>query len=597
MNILTYPFDNALILKKKRSIKKELLNNGETRIKKKIAVLGGSTTNEIINILELFLLNYGIEPEFYQSEYGQYWQDAVFGNSTLDKFQPDIIYIHTTARNIKDFQINMSASQADVDALLKKQYDHFEEIWTALKNKFSCPIIQNNFEMPAYRFLGNKDASDYRGQINFISHLNEMFYQYSQKNDNFYINDINYISASYGLTKWADSSSWYMYKYAMCTNAIPELSFNIANIIKSIYGKNKKMLVLDLDNTLWGGVVGDNGQSGIEIGQETGIAQAYTEFQKYVRDHKQLGVLLAVNSKNDLENALDGLKHPDSILSPEDFIVIKANWNNKDQNIEDISNELSILPDSFVFVDDNPAEREIVSAQISGIAVPEMDCAEKYISVLDRNAYFELTSYTADDINRNEMYQSNLKRMTSEKSFADYDDYLRSLEMNAVIDDFDPVYLNRIVQLTNKSNQFNLTTKRYTQAEMEEVFRDENHICLYGKLDDKFGSNGVVSVIIGKKDQDVLHIELWLMSCRVLKRNMEHAMLDSLVMAARENNINKITGYYYKTAKNAMVSNLYGELGFELINRKENGDAVFTLDTADYINKNKIINVFKNGGK
>ena len=596
MNILTYPFDNALILKKKRSIKKELLESKEQRIRKKIAVLGGSTTNEIVNILELFLLNYGIEPEFYQSEYGQYWQDAVFGNESLDNFGPDIIYIHTTSRNIKDFQTNMFASEADVELMLKKQYEHFEEMWTALKNKFGCPIIQNNFEMPAYRFLGNKDASDYRGFTNFISRLNEMFYQYSQKNSNFFVNDINYISASYGLSKWSDASSWYMYKYAMCTNAIPEFSFNIANIIKSIYGKNKKMLVLDLDNTLWGGVIGDNGQNGIEIGQETGIAQAYTEFQTYLKCHKQLGVLLAINSKNDLENAVEGLRHPDTVLSPEDFIVIKANWNNKDQNIEDISDELSILPDSFVFVDDNPAEREIVSAQISGIAVPEMECAEKYISVLDRNAYFELTSYTADDIHRNEMYQSNFKRMASEKSFSDYNDYLRSLDMRAVIDDFDPVYLNRIVQLTNKSNQFNLTTKRYTQSEMESVSKDDNYIRLYGKLDDKFGSNGVVSVIIGRKEKDNLHIDLWLMSCRVLKRNMEYAMLDSLVDAACKSGIRKITGYYYKTAKNSMVKNLYGELGFDRISTEENGDAVFTLDINNYTNKNHIIKVYKNGG-
>jgi len=594
---LSYPFDNSAILKNKRSIKKELLASGASRIKKKIAVLGGSTTNEIVNILELFLLNYGIEPEFYQSEYAQYWQDAVFGNEELDSFGPDIVYIHTTNRNIKDYETCMSATSEEVDAALEKQFNHFEEVWNGIKNKFHCPVIQNNFEMPSYRLLGNRDASDFRGMTNFISKLNEKFYKYAQENENFYINDINYISASYGLSKWADSTSWYMYKYALSTQAIPELSFNIANIIKSIYGKNKKMFVLDMDNTLWGGVVGDNGQQGIEIGQETGIAQGYYEFQKYIKAHKQLGVLLSVNSKNDMENALDGLKHPDTVLTADDFITIKANWNNKDQNIEEISNEISILPDSFVFVDDNPAERGIVSAQINGIAVPEIDSIENYIRILDRNAYFELTSFTADDVSRNEMYQANFKRMNSQKTFSDYTEYLESLEMKAVIDDFDPVYLNRIVQLTNKSNQFNLTTKRYTQAEMDEVLQSSEYIRLYGKLTDKFGDNGVVSVVIGKKEEDTLHMDLWLMSCRVLKRNMEFAMLDSLVKRAKEEGIKTIRGYYYKSPKNAMVTDLYTVFGFETVSRnEETGDAVFELKTENYTDKNNIIKIFKNGG-
>lgn len=595
MKILSYPFDNAQILKRKRSIKKQLVSDGSSRIKKKIAVLGGSTTNEIVNILELFLLNYGIEPEFYQSEYNAFWQDAMFGNEELDNFDPDIIYIHTTNRNIREYKLSMTATQSETDEIISNEYLHFEEIWKKLSEKFNCPIIQNNFEMPFYRLLGNKDASDYRGKINFINRLNDKFYHYSQNNENFYINDINYISASYGLQKWTDTAAWYMYKYALATEAIPELSFNIANIIKSIYGKNKKMLVLDLDNTLWGGVVGDSGQQGIEIGKETGVAEAYTEFQQYIKQHKQLGVLLSVNSKNDYENAIDGLKHPDSILTPDDFITIKANWNNKDINIEEIADEISILPDSFVFVDDNPAEREIVHSQIKGIAVPEIENVETYIRTLDRNGYFELTTYTTDDIKRNDMYQANMQRVRSQKAFANYDEYLNSLEMTAFIDKFDDVSLNRIVQLTNKSNQFNVTTRRYTATEMDEVVKNPDYITLYGRLNDKFGDNGIVSVVIGHKDGKDLHLDLWLMSCRVLKRNMEYAMLDKLVLRCKENGIENIYGYYYKTAKNSMVKDLFTDFGFETINKTDDS-ASYILKTADYENKNNVIKVFDNGG-
>ena len=596
MKTLSYPFDSSYILKKKRSIKKELLASGTGRIKKKIAVLGGSTTNEILNILELFLLDQGIEPEFYQSEYAQFWQDAVFGNEELSAFAPDIVYVHTTSRNLSLYEFNMSASEEQINEMLENQYRHFEEVWTNVKEKFGCPVIQNNFELPFYRILGNKDASDIHGKISFIRRLNEKFAEYARTNENFYINDINFISACYGLEKWHDTSAWYMYKYAMDTQAIPEFAYNLSNIIKSVFGKNRKMLMLDLDNTLWGGVVGDLGQQGIEIGHETGMAEGYTEFQRYVKAHKQLGVLLSVNSKNDYENAIEGLKHPDTVLTPDDFVVIKANWDNKDRNTEAIAEEISILPDSFVFVDDNPAERNIVSEQISGIAVPEVNNVEDYIKTIDRNGYFELTSYTADDIKRNEMYRANIQRAGAEKKFSDYGEYLKSLEMEAYIDKFDDVALARITQLTNKSNQFNLTTKRYTLNEMEDVFGDDRYIKIYGRLADKFGDNGIVSVVIGRIDGNELHIDLWLMSCRVLKREMEYAMLDRLVEICRKNGISVINGYYYKTAKNAMVKDLFTDFGFEMTSENENGDRTFRMNVDGYENKNKSINVKNNGG-
>lgn len=595
MKELDYPFDSEYILKKRRSIKKQLLADGSQRIKKNIAVLGGSTTNDIISMLELFLLNYGIEPSFYQSEFGQYWQDAMFGNPELDAFKPDFIFIHTTNRNITEFNEGcMTASAAETNEALERQYSHFSRMWDNLFEKFHCPIIQNNMELPFYRLLGNKDSSDIHGKSNFISRLNMKFYEYAQTHENFFIHDINYLSASYGLEKWSQPFYWYMYKYALSVSAIPEFSYNLANIIKSILGKNKKAFALDLDNTLWGGVIGDDGQEGIEIGNETSMSQAYSEFQKYIKAHKNLGVILSVCSKNDEENAVLGLKHPDSILSPDDFISIKANWNTKDSNISEIASDINILTDSIVFIDDNPAEREIVKSQLPGVLAPDIKNVESYIQIIDKAGYFEVTSFSEDDIKRNEMYKKNAERAVQQKQFSNYNDYLKSLEMVAVIDDFDPIYLQRIVQLTNKSNQFNLTTKRYTQAEMEEVFHSDNYIRLYGKLTDKFGDNGVVSVVIGKKENSSLHIDLWLMSCRVLKRDMEFAMLDELVKECLKNNISEIFGYYYKTAKNNMVKDLFASFGFEKIDTAENGDSVWKLNTADYTPASHVIKVIKN---
>ena len=593
MQELNYPFDPSYIIKKRKSIKRELLADGSARIKKKIAVFGGSTTNEIINTLELFLLNAGIEAEFYESEYAQYEQDAVFPSEELLSFKPDIVFVHTTNRNIRNLP-EITDSKEIVDEKLKAEFARFENIWNSIRDKFHCPIIQNNFEMPFYRLMGNKDCSDYRGRTNFISRLNQAFYDFAEKTEGFYINDINYLSADYGLKEWSNPSFWNMYKYAMCFEAIPSLAFSVSNIIKSIFGKNKKALALDLDNTLWGGVVGDDGVDGIEIGQENGVSQSYYEFQSYIKQLKSLGIILTVCSKNDHENAIAGLNHPEGVLKPDDFIIIKANWENKDRNIAETAAELNILPESIVFVDDNPAEREIVKAQLKGVQAPVMDSVENYITTIDRSGFFEVTTFNEDDLKRNEMYKENAMRNAQQASFADYGEYLKSLDMKATIGDFIPVYIARITQLTNKSNQFNLTTKRYTQTEMEEVWHSPNYIRLYGKLIDKFGDNGVVSVVIGEKREDTLHIDLWLMSCRVLKRDMEQAMLDTLVEKCRQNGISKIRGYYYPTKKNGMVRELYGTFGFTKINEDENGNTVWELPIEGYENQNRYIEVSDN---
>ena len=275
MRELEYPFDSEYILKKSKKIKKQLLAEIKNPLKKKVAILGGSTTHDIVRILDIFLLNHGIEAQFYESEYAQYWQDVMFDCEELVSFAPDLIYIHTSNRNITSYP-EVGDSDERIDQLLEEEYRHFEIMWDKAAQTYHAPIIQNNFEYPFYRILGNQDAVYKQGRISFITRLNEKFYQYARNNSNFYINDINYMAAAYGLDKWSDPFYWHMYKYAMCLQAIPEFAFNLSNIIKSIFGKNKKSLVLDLDNTLWGGIVGDDGVENLEIGQETSMGQVFT---------------------------------------------------------------------------------------------------------------------------------------------------------------------------------------------------------------------------------------------------------------------------------------------------------------------------------
>lgn len=591
MKELEYPFDSRYLIKKKKSLKRELLAQDKQYVNKKIAILGGSTTHDIAAMLELFLLNIGIKAEIYESEYAKYWEDVMFDNPELKEFQPDLIYIHTTNRNLTQYP-KVGMTKEDVDELINTQFDRFKVMWEKIDTVFHCPIIQNNFEFPTYRLLGNQDCTIPSGSVYYINSINARFSQYAQEHKDFYIEDIQYLSAQYGLDAWADPLYWHMYKYAVSMEAIPTLSYSVACIVKSLYGKNKKTLTLDLDNTLWGGIVGDDGPENLEIGPETSMGQVYSEFQEYIKSQKDIGVILTVDSKNDEENAIAGLNHPDSTLKPDDFIIFKANWDPKSKNLADTANELNLLPESFVFVDDNPAEREIIRSQVPGVAIPEIGNVENYIKAIDHAGYFEVTNLSADDAKRNEMYRQNVQRAKLEASFSDYGEYLDSLEMTGIIDSFEPVFLDRITQLTNKSNQFNLTTKRYNRTEIEEVTNSDEYIELYGKLIDKFGDNGVVSVVIGHINEDVLDMDLWIMSCRVLKRDMEFAMMDELVSRAKSKGLKTIKGYYYPTAKNNMVREFYSLMGFTKVSEDADHNTIWEFDlTKDYSNKNTHISV------
>lgn len=591
MKELQFPFDTDYILSKKKRIRRELLEKSKDCVEKRIAILGGSTTSNIKQIMELFLLNEGIKPVFYESEYNQWYEDAMFANQELLQFRPEIIYIHTTNRNVIHWPL-ISDSEEVVSGKVEQEYSRFHEVWKRLWDVYSCPIIQNNFELPYHRVMGNRESWDIHGKIHFINCLNEKFYKYAREHDNFYICDIMYLSSDYGLSKWSDPFYWHMYKYALSVPAIPYLSFNVANIIKSILGKNKKALVLDLDNTLWGGVVADDGVNGIQIGQETSEGQTFLEFQDYLHKQQDIGILLTVNSKNDHENAILGLGHPDGILKEKDFACIMANWEPKSDNLRKIALELKLLPESLVFVDDNPAERAIVSGYYPNVSVPEIGEPYNYIYVLDRSGFFEVTNLSQDDMKRNEMYRDNLLRTQMQSEFTNYDDYLRSLEMSAVIKSFDDIHYSRIAQLSNKSNQFNVTTKRYTQPEIEMIAQDDSYIKLYGRLKDKFGDNGLVSVVIGSIKEKTCHMDLWIMSCRVLKRDMEFAMLDKLVEHCIQKGIEEIRGYYYPTMKNAMVFDLYERFGFVKIAEDELKNTVWSYVIQDvYSKKNNFIEV------
>ena len=572
MKNIIYPFDPMQIMKKRRSLKKSLFAGKKEFAEKKIAILGGSTTSDIKDTLEVFLLDAGITPFFYESGYNSYYEESMFDNPSLSDFAPDIIYLHVTIENIKQKPL-LTDSEDTIKSKIAAVFTEVQNICENLLVRYNASIIINNFAFPDVQYLGNIDSIDIHGYNRFVTKINQLIYDYARDNNRIFLNDICYLSARIGLDKWYDRDFWYSYKMAVSYECIPELAYNICKIIKASLGKSKKCLVLDLDNTLWGGTIGDDGMEGIKIGKETPSGEAYTAFQQYILGLKEKGVILAVCSKNDLQIAKEGFLHPDTVLKIDDFAAFEANWDEKYLNIIKIAEKINIGLDSVVFVDDNPVERMNVRTNLPEVAVPEIngDDVSSYVKILDQSGYFEQINVSEEDLKRTRSYHENAQRQELQKQFVSYDDFLRSLDMKAEIKPFSSIYMDRIAQLVNKTNQFNLTSKRYTLKELDDIACDPSYLTLYGRLKDKFGDNGLISVIIGRKSNDILHIELWLMSCRVIKRDMEKAMFDILLKTGKDSGIEKIIGHYYKTNRNAMVKDLYKNLGFCLADENIDG--------------------------
>jgi len=577
----------AMLLRKQKGLRRELQNRPNLLIVR-IAFLCGSTVNEVAAFLELLLLEQGIQPVFSFSDYNKYFEEAVLDTARLVEFKPDIIFVYTSSANIQGWPA-LDTSESDLNAQVAAESMRFGAIWNGLQS-LGAVVVQNNFELPVQRLFGNYDAVSPAGRIRFVHLLNAEFAREAAARTNLLIHDLNGVAASVGLKAFHDADRWFSYKMIATPEGSLEVAKSSAALVLAIYGRTRKCLVLDLDNTVWGGVIGDDGPDKIKIGRETAEAEAFTAFQEYCLQLRSRGVLLAVCSKNSEAIARQGFEHPDSVLSLEHFACFKANWEPKHENIKAIASELNIGLDSLVFVDDNPAEREIISAQLPEVAVPNVGSdVSRFISVLEDGRYFEPLRLSREDLKRAEQYKENVQRAATQGRFQNYDEYLESLEMSAEVAPFKQVYLDRITQLINKTNQFNLTTRRYMQPQIEAIAADPSYIALYGKLTDKFGDNGLISVIIGRKENSTLHIDLWIMSCRVVKRGMETLMLDALVAECQSHGISEIRGYYIQTERNGLVAGHYTALGFQ----RSGGDdrhQVFKLDLSQgYQPQNKHI--------
>ncbi len=578
------------ILRKRRSLARELAATPGLH-PLRIAVLGGSTTNEVVDLLQLHLLEAGFLPTFHQSEYGHFYEEAVLNTAALKRFAPDLVYVHTSYRNALGAPA-AGASEAELAEAVEQETERYRQVWAALEAGVGCQVIQNNFELPPLSRFGNFDAVTPGSATRFVLALNAAFAHEAASRTWLTLQDVHGLSAHLGLAQWFDADRWFSYKLLLTVEANLLLARSLTSIVRALYGRSRKVLVLDLDNTLWGGVIGDDGADRIQIGRETPVAEAFTAFQEYCLALRDRGVLLAVCSKNDDAVARSGFAHPDSVLKLEHLSAFRANWQPKHENILSLATELNLGADSFVFADDNPAERAIVAAQVPGIAVPELgNDPSQYPRILDAGRYFEAVSLSAEDLARTAQYAGNAQRHAAQAAFANYGEYLASLAMTAEIERFRPVYLERIAQLTNKTNQFNLTTRRYTLSEMSSLLDDPETIGVYGRLQDRFGDNGLVSVVLGRRVEHDLELDLWLMSCRVLKRDMELAMLDRMVGEAVARGVTTLIGRYIPTKKNSMVAEFYDTLGFTLEHVAEDGAKRYRLLLAGYQPQNKYISL------
>lgn len=565
--------------KLKKNLKKDFSGLPEI----KVAVLADSASQFFCQALRGYGYTQNLNLNMWEADYDRIYEFVMEENSELYSFQPKYIIIFQSPRKLL-YKFNKSVT-TEKRAFADAHKLQVEELVTTINLRLKCNIIYLNFPEINDSVFGNFGNKTENAFIYQLRKINFELMQLAIHIPNLNIADISVLQNLYGAQFLMNDRFYISVDNIYNIDSLGYIAASITSIILAFSGIFRKCVILDLDNTLWGGIIGDDGMENIQIGN-LGIGKAFTEFQLWVKQLKERGIILAVCSKNTEDIAKEPFeKHPDMVLHLEDIAVFVANWENKVDNIRYIQTVLNIGFDSMIFLDDNPAEREIVKTNLPDILVPELpeDPAE-YLSFLYTQHLFETISFTKEDILRNKQYQDEAKRNILQHSFVNEAEYLKNLEMQAVIKAVDNFSLPRAAQLTQRSNQFNLRTVRYTEDDLKKISTDPEKYTLTISLKDKFGDYGLISLIIAdKKTETELFIDTWIMSCRVLKREVENFTLNELVNIAKKNGFMTIVGEYIPTPKNALVKDHYKKLGFKY------NDNYWHLNMADYFEKNNAI--------
>lgn len=530
--------------------------------KNHIALLGDSSTQLLHQAIRGYGYEVGYDIDIFEADYDQIDRQVFDPSSNLYQHTFDfVIIVNSSQKLLKKFY----SIEKDLKPLFATSYiEKAESTYHILVEKLNCRVIYFNFPEINDTVFGNFSS---KIDLSFLYQLRKINYELmnlSQKLKNLFISDISSLQNQYGQTFVTDNKVYVTTDNVFSLDFLPFVAKNTVDIIQSVLGQFKKCLILDLDNTTWGGIIGDDGIENIQIG-DLGIGKAFTDLQLWAKQLKERGVILAICSKNSEDIAREPFeKHPDMKLRLEDISVFVANWENKADNVMHIQSILNIGFDSMVFLDDNPFERNLVRTAIPQITVPELpeDPAD-YLPYLRTLNLFETASFSENDTERTKQYQEEEKRVTMQKSFTSEDEFLQSLNMISLVSPFNKFNTPRVAQLSQRSNQFNLRTERYTEKDVVRIGNSSNYHTLTFDLKDKYGVYGLISTIVLCKQEDIFFIENWIMSCRVLKRGMEHFVLNTIIDSAIQNGCSKIQGEYIPTAKNGMVKDHYANLGFK----------------------------------
>lgn len=536
----------------------------------RIALLSDAATQQFVPVFKTLFHENDLGVELYEAAFDAIELEVINSSSGLYAFRPEFVFLMNSTQAFRSRYYEHGA---------EPELDRIQRIWSALEAHLNCSIVQCNFPLPFDRPFGQFDLKMQNTLYTATQALNARIAQAAADKPNVLVCDLEAVASSVGRRHWFDDRLWDLSKTFCNLEYLPLAAQAMVDLVLAKLGKIVKCVVLDLDNTLWGGVVGDVGHAGIQVGAH-GDGEAFHRFQKYLLSLKKRGVLLAVCSKNGMEAAVAPFEQNGGmVLKREDISVFVANWDNKADNLSIIRSELGIGYDSMVFIDDNPFERNLVRNFLPEVIVPEMpEDPSDYVRVISDLNLFETTSFSAEDAARSTLYKQEADRREAQRSFTDVSDYLRSLDMQIAVGRFDGEKIGRIVQLLLRSNQFNVTTHRYNESECVAMMRNvDNCIPLHASLSDRFGDHGLISIVVAWIEGDTLRISDWLMSCRVLGRGVEQYLMNHVFHLARDRGLMRVTGEYIPTAKNGLVRDFWSQFGFE------NSDkSIWEMQVADY---------------
>jgi len=547
-----------------------------------MALLADVSTQHLVPLLRALFASNGVDVEIYEAGYDTIELEAYNPTSGLYAFQPQVVVILQSLGKLKSAYYDYLGERGSFS---QKRAEKIEAIWRAIHAQLPVQIIQSTFVMPYERPFGNYGLNVPDTLYNAVSEINRELSLRARTLPGIVLNDLDYLAGWVGRRHFLDERMWALSKSICALPLLPEVAQNIVDIALASFGRAVKCVVLDLDNTLWGGVVGDDGLEGIGLG-DLDDGGAFRSFQLYLRELSRRGIVLAVCSKNDDAVARRVFReHPDMVLKEEHIAVFVANWQDKATNIRHIREQLNIGFDTMVFLDDNPFERNLVRELIPALIVPELpEDPALYVRAVSELNLFETASHSALDAQRNTLYQEQHVRDEQKGNFANFADYLKSLETKACFGRFDAQSLPRIAQLIQRSNQFNLTARRYSASECEAMMRDEEELFPFSiTLQDRFGDIGLINVAILRRVAETLEIDNFLMSCRVLQRGVEQFAMNKIVEYARDRGHRRVTGRYIPTAKNGMVKNFYAQFGFVQTEAANGEGTEWSLAVEDYV--------------